>query len=69
MDGTFRVDQEATAALRDDMRRARGNEVPLFDKGGSIDDLIARCRQETGLEPPRPPIVPHWAQSPPSLGE
>ena len=68
-EGRCRVDQEATAALRDEMRRDRGNEPPLFDKGGSIDDLIARCRQETGLEPPRPPIVPQWAQPLPSLGK
>ena len=68
-EGRYRVDQEATAALRDEMRRDRGNEPPLFDKGGSIDDLIARCRQETGLEPPRPPIGPQWAQPLPSLGK
>jgi hypothetical protein len=30
--------------------------VKLFDRGfDSIDELKARCRKETGLEPPRQP--------------
>ena len=68
-EATYRVDREATAALRNEKCRDRGNEPPLFDKGGNIDDLIARCRRETGLEPPRPSIVPQWAQRLPSLGK
>ena len=57
------VDAEATAALRDDMRSQRGEEpLPLFDKGGTIDELIARCREDTGLDPPRPPVCPDWVR-------
>ena len=56
------VNAAKTAELRDEMRRARGHDYPLFDKGGTIEELIARCRRETGLDPPKPPVVPHWVQ-------
>lgn len=49
------VDETATARLRDELRAARP-QVKLFDQGGSIDEIKARCREETGLEPPRAPV-------------
>ncbi len=55
------VDEAATAALRERLDRARGN-VPLFNRGGEIDDLIARCKEETGLDPPQPPVFPDWVR-------
>jgi N-methylhydantoinase B len=48
------VDADATAALREELRAARG-EVELFNRGGSIDELKARCLEETHLEPPVDP--------------
>ena len=48
------VDTDATAALREELRAARG-EVELFNRGGSIDELKARCLEETHLEPPVDP--------------
>ena len=48
------VDEEATAALRDKLRAARG-EVKLFDRGGTVEELRERCLEETSLEPPKPP--------------
>ncbi|MHA7816285.1 MAG: hydantoinase B/oxoprolinase family protein [Pseudohaliea sp.] len=48
------VDADATAALRDELRAARG-DVELFNRGGSIDELKARCLEETHLEPPVDP--------------
>jgi N-methylhydantoinase B len=49
------VDEQATEALRARMRAERG-PVPLFDRGfESIDELKARCLDETGLAPPQQP--------------
>ena len=52
------VDAGATEALRATMRAA-ANENVLFDRGGSIDDLRARCLAETGLAPPAQPVWTH----------
>ena len=54
-DAEGRLDQAATERLRGQMRDAGGDQ-PLFDRGGTLDELRARCRDETGLEPPRPPV-------------
>jgi len=48
------VDEKATEVLREKMRSERG-EVKLFDFGGTVEELRARCREETRLEPPQPP--------------
>ena len=52
------VDMAATEALRTTMRAA-ANENILFDRGGSIDELRARCLAETGLEAPAQPVWTH----------
>jgi len=57
-DGNGVLDQAATDALRATMRAA-ANENELFDRGGSIDDLRARCFAETGLQPPAQPVWHH----------
>ena len=49
------VDEDATAALRDKMRSERP-EIKLIDRGGEIEELRARCKAETGLEPPQAPV-------------
>ena len=49
------LDTEATERLRADMRESAGESV-LFDRGGDIDALRARCEAETGLPAPRPPV-------------
>ena len=59
-DGDFAVDAAASEALREEMREARGNDIALFDKGGDMADLIARCEQDTGLAPPSAPVFPDW---------
>lgn len=48
------VDQAATETLRQELRAKRG-EVSLFDRGGEIEALKARCREETHLDPPVTP--------------
>ncbi len=49
------VDVEATEALRARLRAARPDPLPVFDKGPSIDELLARCEAETGLPAPTRP--------------
>jgi N-methylhydantoinase B len=52
------VDDEATRALREQMRADRPAELPVFDMGPPIEELLARCEEETGLPAPKRPV---WA--------
>ncbi len=58
----FSVDENATEALRARMAKERG-EIKLFDFGGTIEELKARCREETGMEPPATPQFQKWARA------
>jgi N-methylhydantoinase B len=53
------LDAPATEALRAQIAAVRG-PVQLFDRGGTLDELISRCKEETGLEPPAPPRFHTW---------
>ncbi len=53
-DDAGEIDEKATRALRDRMRHDRG-DVALFDFGAPVEELKARCEEETGLAAPRPP--------------
>ncbi|RMY83742.1 hypothetical protein D0862_11615 [Hortaea werneckii] len=54
---TLELDEAATETLRADIERAEaGEQAPLYDRGGTIQELVAKCKEETGLEPP----VPQW---------
>jgi N-methylhydantoinase B len=59
-DGT--LDAAATDALRGHLSAGR-TELPLFDFGGTVEELRARARSETGHAPPRPPVFPRWVES------
>jgi N-methylhydantoinase B len=48
------VDLSATEKLRQELRTKRG-EVEMFNFGGSIEEIKARCKAETHLDPPVPP--------------
>jgi N-methylhydantoinase B len=48
------VDTVATEALRADLRNKRG-AVEMFNFGGTIEEIKARCKAETHLDPPVPP--------------
>jgi N-methylhydantoinase B len=54
VDDTLSVDRGATEALRTKMANER-DDIQIFDKGGTIDELKARCLEETGFEPPEAP--------------
>jgi len=49
------IDMEATANLRRQLRDQRG-ELPLFDRGGTVEELKARCLEDTGLPAPVTPV-------------
>ena len=53
------VDEKRTKTLRTKLSKARG-KTKLFDFGGTIPELKARCKKETGLEPPAQPEFPTW---------
>ncbi|MFV8819330.1 hydantoinase B/oxoprolinase family protein [Haliea sp. E17] len=48
------VDTAATEALRATMAEARG-EIAVFNRGGTIEEIKARCLEETHLPPPVAP--------------
>lgn len=52
--GDASVDGAATEALRGKLRAERG-EPGLFDFGGTIEEIKARCKAETHLDPPDAP--------------
>ena len=54
----FTVDGRATEELRARLTAERG-EIKLFDRGfDSIEELKARCLEETGLPAPTDPVFP-----------
>jgi N-methylhydantoinase B len=53
-------DGEATEQLRERLRAERG-EVLDFDMGPPLEEILARAKEETGLEPPVPQEPLAWA--------
>ena len=53
-------DASATAKLREQMRSERG-EPADFDFGPPMDEILARAKEETGLDPPTKPEPLRWA--------
>ncbi len=54
IDDNGSVDTAATDRLREEMRERRG-EPELFNFGGTIEEIKARCKAETHLDPPQTP--------------
>ena len=54
------VDEATTEAERQRQREERG-EPPAFDFGASLEETIARCKEETGLDPPTPAKPLRWS--------
>ena len=49
------VDEAATASLREQMRADRPAQLPTFDMGPPIEEILARALEETGLPAPTAP--------------
>jgi N-methylhydantoinase B len=60
-DADGRVDAAATAQLRAEIAAAQPAEPPIFNYGGTVEELRARCEAETGLPAPKPPVWHHVA--------
>ncbi len=54
------VDEAATEAERERQRTERG-DAPAFDFGAPLEDVIANCKAETGLDAPTPARPLRWA--------
>jgi N-methylhydantoinase B len=54
------VDVAATEAERARQREERG-EALAFDFGPPLEEALARCREETGMEPPTPAKPLRWS--------
>jgi hypothetical protein len=52
---TLRAEKTASEELRAEMKARRGEPKP-FDFGPPLQEILRRCREETGLEPPKPPV-------------
>jgi N-methylhydantoinase B len=50
----YSVDAAASGSLRTEMARNRG-ELLLFNRGGNMEELMARCKADTSFDPPRKP--------------
>jgi len=59
----FGVDVAATEALRAQMAASRP-PIELFNRGGTIEELKARCKAETSFEPPRSPVFSSRSRQP-----
>ena len=49
--GVIVGDPDASQQLRNKLRSQQG-EQEVFDRGPTMDEILARCKQETGLDPP-----------------
>ena len=59
LNGEHSVNETAPAALRQTVASERG-EVELFNFGGTVEELKARCKDETHLDPPKTPVFQKW---------
>ena len=57
---TASVDEAATEAERTRQRSERG-DAQAFDFGPSLEETLANCLAETGLEPPKPATPLRWS--------
>jgi N-methylhydantoinase B len=62
----FSVDVPATEALRNTMAAERP-PIQLFNRGGTLEEIKARCKAETSFDPPRSPVFANWMRSPAAL--
>ncbi|TWO79848.1 hydantoinase B/oxoprolinase family protein [Denitratisoma oestradiolicum] len=49
------VNGEETAYLRKKLSAERDEPLPLFNRGGTLEQIMARCKQDTSFDPPTQP--------------
>ncbi len=55
----LQVDSRATEELRRRMASERKSS-DLFNRGGTIEELKSRCKQDTHMDPPKQPVFQKW---------
>ena len=50
------IDEVETEKLRAQMQITDADRTEIFNRGGTIEELKARCLEQTGLEPPVAPV-------------
>jgi N-methylhydantoinase B len=55
----YSVDEAASGSLRTELARNRG-ELLLFNRGGKMEEVMARCKADTSFDPPRKPVFSNW---------
>ena len=50
------LDAAGTETLREQIRSTRVGELPVFDMGPGLEQLLERCEAETGLPAPKAPV-------------
>jgi N-methylhydantoinase B len=55
LDADGAVDTEATASLRAELVAARGDDIDVFNFGGNLEEIRARCEADTHLPAPVKP--------------
>ncbi|MBX2846776.1 MAG: hydantoinase B/oxoprolinase family protein [Acidiferrobacterales bacterium] len=55
IDGDQQVDVAATEKLRSQLVSERGDDIPIFNFGGTIEEIKAKSMEETNLEAPATP--------------
>jgi len=63
LDAEGDVDEAATLALRAKITAERG-PLLMFERGGTMPEIMARAKAETGFDAPSPPRAPAWLQPP-----
>ena len=53
---SFRLASAIPAGQEPEARSARVGELPVFDMGPGLDQLLERCQEETGLPAPKAPV-------------
>ena len=63
---TYAVDAEATEKKRLELRQQWG-DIKVYDFGPPLSEILAKCLEETGLEPPKPPVFSRTTGNPNEL--
>ena len=50
------VNWDATEELRNEIKETQAEQMPIFNKGPELDEILAKCKKETHLKAPKPPV-------------
>ena len=50
------VNWDATEELRNEIKETQPEQMPVFNKGPELEEILAKCKKETHLKAPKPPV-------------